>query len=153
MSQKIRKEYTEQQKAEAVEIVVSTEQSVRQVARNLGIAESSLSRWVRESQGNTATKLSGVLSRDERQELVQLRRQVKPLEMERDFLKKQPPSLLGICRRAVRIDRRREGKLPGPVDVSMAQGQPQWVLPLVGGQPQPTPTARTHPGTEGDGYF
>lgn len=88
MSQKIRKEYTDQQKAEAVKIVVSTKQSVRQVARNLGIAESSLSRWVGESQGNTAAKLSGALSRDERQELVQLRRQVKQLEMERDFLKK-----------------------------------------------------------------
>ncbi len=47
-------------KAEAVEIVVSTKQSVRQVAGNLGIAESSLSRWVRESQENTATKSSGV---------------------------------------------------------------------------------------------
>ncbi len=46
MSQKVRKEYTAQQKAEAVEIVVTTQQSVRQVARNLGIAESSLSRWV-----------------------------------------------------------------------------------------------------------
>ncbi len=88
MSQKIRKEYTDQQKAEAVEIVVSTKQSVRQVARNLGIAESSLSRWVRESQGTTAAKSPGALSRDERQELVQLRRQVKQLEMERDFLKK-----------------------------------------------------------------
>lgn len=88
MSQKIRKEYTDQQKAEAVELVVRTKQSVRQVARNLGIAESSLSRWVRESQGNTAAKSPGVLSRDERQELVQLRRQVKQLEMERDFLKK-----------------------------------------------------------------
>jgi transposase len=88
MSQKIRKEYTDQQKAEAVEIVVSTKQSVRQVARNLGIAESSLSRWVRESQGKTAAKSPGALGRDERQELVQLRRQVKQLEMERDFLKK-----------------------------------------------------------------
>lgn len=88
MSQKIRKEYTDQQKAEAVEIVVSTKQSVRQVARNLGIAESSLSRWVRESQGNSEAKSPGALSRDERQELVQLRRQVKQLEMERDFLKK-----------------------------------------------------------------
>lgn len=88
MSQKIRKEYTDQQKAEAVEIVVSTKQSVRQVARNLGIAESSLSRWVCESQGNSEAKSPGALSRDERQELVQLRRQVKQLEMERDFLKK-----------------------------------------------------------------
>lgn len=88
MSQKVRKEYTPQQKAEAVEIVVSTQQSVRQVAQNLGIAESSLSRWVRESRGNSAAKSPGALSRDERQELVQLRRQVKQLEMERNFLKK-----------------------------------------------------------------
>lgn len=88
MSQKVRKEYTAQQKAEAVEIVVTTQQSVRQVARNLGIAESSLSRWVRESQGKGISQASDALSAGERQELVQLRRQVKQLEMERDFLKK-----------------------------------------------------------------
>lgn len=88
MSQKVRKEYTAQQKAEAVEIVLTTGQSVRQVARNLGIAESSLSRWVREHNGKSAAKAPGSLSADERQELVHLRRQVKRLEMERDFLKK-----------------------------------------------------------------
>lgn len=88
MSQKVRKEYTVQQKAEAVEIVETTKQSIRQVARNLGIAESSLSRWVRESKGTGAPKMQDALSIDERQELVQLRRQVKQLEMERDFLKK-----------------------------------------------------------------
>jgi len=88
MSQKVRKEYTPQQKAEAVEIVLTTKQSVRQVARNLGIAESSLSRWVRESQGSPSAKPQSSLTSEEHQELVQLRRQVKQLEMERDFLKK-----------------------------------------------------------------
>ncbi len=88
MSQKIRKEYTTQQKAEAVEIVLTTRQSVRQVARNLGIAESSLSRWVREHNGKSTPQPPGSLTPDERQELVQLRRQVKRLEMEREFLKK-----------------------------------------------------------------
>ena len=88
MSQKVRKDYTAQQKAEAVKIVETTNQSIRAVARNLGIAESSLSRWVRESKGNNATKSQSSLRPDERQELVQLRRQVKQLEMERDFLKK-----------------------------------------------------------------
>ncbi len=88
MSQKVRKEYTAQQKAEAVEIVLTTNQSIRQVARHLGIAESSLSRWVRDHKGMAVPKPQGSLSADERQELVQLRRQVKQLEMERDFLKK-----------------------------------------------------------------
>ncbi len=88
MSQKVRKEYTPQQKAEAVEIVTATNQSIRQVARNLGIAESSLSRWVRESKGVAPATASASLTPEERQELVQLRRQVKQLEMERDFLKK-----------------------------------------------------------------
>ncbi len=88
MSPKVRKDYTAQQKAEAVEIVLVTNQSIRQVARNLGIAESSLSRWVRDHKGVNAPKPQGSLSADERQELVQLRQQVKQLEMERDFLKK-----------------------------------------------------------------
>ncbi len=88
MSPKVRKEYTPQQKAEAVEIVLTTHQSVRQVARNLGIAESNLSRWVRSHKEQTAPRPPGTLSPEERQELNQLRRQVKQLEMEREFLKK-----------------------------------------------------------------
>lgn len=88
MSPKVRKDYTAQQKAEAVEIVLTTNQSIRQVARNLGIAESSLSRWVRDHKGVNVPKPQGSLSADERQELAHLRQQVKQLEMERDFLKK-----------------------------------------------------------------
>lgn len=89
MSQKARKEYTPQQKAEAVQIALSSDQSVRQVARNLGISESNLNRWIRAAkQQDHQTSASGPLTQEERQELVQLRRQVKQLEMERDFAKK-----------------------------------------------------------------
>jgi len=67
MSQKVRKEYTPQQKAEVVEIVLSTKQSVRQVAQNLGIADCSLSRWVRESQCSPSAKPQSSLTSEERQ--------------------------------------------------------------------------------------
>ncbi len=89
MSPKVRKEYTPQQKADAVQIALSSDQSVRQVAQNLGIPESNLNRWVRAAKRqDQPNSVSAPLTQEERQELVQLRRQVKQLEMERDFAKK-----------------------------------------------------------------
>lgn len=89
MSQKARKEYTPQQKADAVQIALNSDQSIRQVAQNLGIPESNLNRWVRAAKRqDQPNSVSAPLTQGERQELVQLRRQVKQLEMERDFAKK-----------------------------------------------------------------
>jgi transposase len=71
----------------AVRIVRETGKPVVEVARDLGINESTLSNWCskdRRSRGDGA----GALSEDERAELVRLRRENAELAMQRDVLKR-----------------------------------------------------------------
>ena len=56
------------------------------VARELGIAESGLRRWVSRDDVDTGRK-AGVTS-DERKELTELRRRARRLEMENEILKR-----------------------------------------------------------------
>ncbi len=83
MSAKVRKEYTPEQKAEAIQMALSAEQSVSEVARTLGMAEN---RWVHQHKVDSQPSDTGALTTSERQELQRLRREVKQLQMERDFM-------------------------------------------------------------------
>ncbi len=76
----------------AVRIVTETGRPIAQVAKDLGINETTLSTWV--SRAKKAGG-DGTLSVPEREELARLRRQdaeknkrIKELEMERDVLKR-----------------------------------------------------------------
>jgi transposase len=88
MSSKARKEYTPEQKTEAVQLALSSKQSVSQLARTLGMAESRLNRWVHQHQVDRQPSVTGALTTAEREELQRLRRENKQLQMERDFIKK-----------------------------------------------------------------
>ncbi|MEB3269922.1 MAG: transposase [Leptolyngbya sp.] len=88
MSKKPRRFFTNEQKAEAVNIVQQSGKPVSQVARELGLTESGLRQWVKQSQRNAQSKMEGTLTSAEQQELVFLRRELKRIRMERDFLKK-----------------------------------------------------------------
>jgi transposase len=81
-----RKKYTLEFKSEAVKLV--TEQNYTQIeaANSLGIPLCNLRRWVQEAKTRGITKEKKLTA--EQLELVNLRKQVKRLEMERDILKK-----------------------------------------------------------------
>lgn len=82
-----RRRFTDEYKAEAVQYVISSGQSVAEVARNLGIVEATLGRWVTKARENgEARELE--LDVSERAELQRLRKEVQQVKMERDFLKK-----------------------------------------------------------------
>jgi transposase len=61
---------------------------ISQIAREMGLTESALRKWVKQAQIDRAATPNGPLTSEERQELNRLRRDVKRLQMERDFLKK-----------------------------------------------------------------
>ena len=82
-----RREFTPEYKDEAVKLVINTGRAVATVARELGIQESTLGRWVnlyksRQDAGD------GALSETERAELARLRRENSELKLDRAFLKK-----------------------------------------------------------------
>jgi transposase len=71
----------------AVELARRGERPVREIAQELGIAESCLRRWVKQEQLDNREREDGLTSA-EREELVELRRRVRRLEQEKDILRK-----------------------------------------------------------------
>lgn len=82
-----RREFSPEYKDEAVKLVVDTGRPVARVARELGLKEQTLGRWVnlfkaRQEAGDESLSVS------ERAELMQLRKDVSDLKLDRAFLKK-----------------------------------------------------------------
>ena len=82
-----RREFSPEYKDEAVGLVINTGRTVAVVARELGINEATLGRWVnlhrdRQVGGDTP------LSESEQVELARLRKEVAELKLDRAFLKK-----------------------------------------------------------------
>jgi transposase len=88
MTQKPRRIFTDEQRAEAVRIVHQSGKPVIQVAKEMGLTESALRRWVKQAQIDHESDPQGKLTSAERKELNELRRDLKRVQMERDFLKK-----------------------------------------------------------------
>jgi transposase len=82
-----RREFSPEYKDEAVKLVINTGRAVAVVARELGIQESTLGRWVNQFKVRHAAG-DGALSETERVELARLRRENSELKMDRAFLKK-----------------------------------------------------------------
>jgi len=87
MPKRKRRTFTPEQKADAVRLVHHVG-SVGQVARDLDLAETALRRWVKQAETDAGHGTEGALTTDEKEELRSLRREVRTLRMERDFLKK-----------------------------------------------------------------
>lgn len=78
--------YPPEFKREAVQLYRSSEKSIPKVAQELGIADESLRRWIRQQEVDEGEREG--LSTEERQELSRLRRENRTLKQEREFLKK-----------------------------------------------------------------
>jgi transposase len=88
MTQKPRRLFTDEQKAEAVRIVNQSGKPISQVAKEMGLTESALRKWFKQAQADRQSDPQGQLTSTERKELNELRRELKRVQMERDFLKK-----------------------------------------------------------------
>jgi transposase len=80
-----RRKFSKEFKAEAVALVLERGLSASQVARDLGVGQPTISRWVKAAAEAASP---GALSTAEREELRRLREETKTLRMERDILKK-----------------------------------------------------------------
>jgi transposase len=78
--------YSKEFKREAVQLLRSSDRSVPQLAKELGVSEGSLRNWA--SQRDVDEAKTAGLSSDERDELRRLRREVKVSPREREILKK-----------------------------------------------------------------
>jgi transposase len=113
--------YPPEFRKEAVQLYRSSEKSIPKVAQELGIAEESLRRWVRQEEIDAGEREE--LTTEEREELGRLRREVRVLKQEREFLKK---AAVGSRRRKglgefLRAHRGGQGEFPRPAYVPDAR--------------------------------
>jgi transposase len=83
-----RRVHTREFKAETVQLVRAGGRNVAQVARDLGLADSLVHAWLRQADVDAGHGPAGALTTAEKEELSQLRREVKVLRMEREILKR-----------------------------------------------------------------
>lgn len=86
---KRRRDYSREFKIEAVQLMERSDKSTQELAKDLGVSTSSLNRWRREYRADAAQAFPGngnLKARD--QEVMQLKRELRQVEQERDVLKK-----------------------------------------------------------------
>jgi transposase len=89
MTEKKRRQYTAEYRAEAVRRVKAGDRSLSEVARDLGLSMQTLWNWAHPDKRHPVKEEpEGELTVTEREELKQLRRRVARLEEEREILKK-----------------------------------------------------------------
>jgi transposase len=81
-----RRQFTEEFKRDAVDLVRSTGRPIAQIAQELGIYDSTLGNWVRQDRIDRGEREG--LSSDERARLSRLEAENARLRMERDLLKR-----------------------------------------------------------------
>ena len=88
MARRKRRAFTREYKAEVVELIRTSGKSIGAVAKELDLTETAVREWVKQAEVDRGRGAAGALTTAEREELSQLRRRVKTLEMEREILKK-----------------------------------------------------------------
>lgn len=78
--------YPPEFKAEAVRLVGSGDRSLTRIAKDLGVAGQTLRNWVQHAERGDSGR--DAVTPSEREELHQLRREVRTLRQEREILKK-----------------------------------------------------------------
>jgi transposase len=79
-------QYPPEFKAEAIQLVRSSDRSISQIAQELGVSGTSLRNWVKQDQIDQGERQG--LTSEERQELRKLRKENKVLRQEREILRK-----------------------------------------------------------------
>ena len=83
-----RRSYSPAYRREAAHLVIDTGRTIAEVAREIGVGDQLLGRWVAIERAQMEPEPPPALDADERAELERLRREVVELRMDREFLKK-----------------------------------------------------------------
>jgi transposase len=85
----VNKSYTAEFRRDAVSLVRTSGRPIAQIARELGIDDATLGKWVRDDRKNNKKAGLGPGSEDaEMQEVRRLKKRIAELEMEREILKR-----------------------------------------------------------------
>ena len=88
MERKKRRTFTPEYKAEIVRVVRTSGKSPELIAKEYELTPSAVRAWVDRAEIDERRDPSGPLTTEERAELTRLRREMKTVTMERDFLRK-----------------------------------------------------------------
>ena len=88
MKRRKRRKFTSEYKTEVVKLVNTSGKSIGQVASELDLTETAVRAWVNRAEIDERRDPNGPLTTEERAEVVRLRRELRTVTMERDFLKK-----------------------------------------------------------------
>jgi transposase len=88
MERRKRRKYTPEYKAEVVKLVEAGGKSIAQLSSELELTESAVREWVKRADIDEKKDPNGPLTSDERAEVTRLRRELRMMTMERDFLRK-----------------------------------------------------------------
>ncbi len=87
MARRKRRKFTAEQKADAVRMAREVG-NLAKVSKDLDLTETSLRNWAKQADIDEGRGSEGALTTAEKEEIRKLRREVRTLKMERDFLKK-----------------------------------------------------------------
>lgn len=88
MEQPKRRLFTDEYKAEVVRLVETSGKPVGQVASEMGLSETAVRNWVKQAKIDREKDPRGPLTSEERAEMTRLRRELRTVTLERDFLRK-----------------------------------------------------------------
>ena len=83
-----RRSFTREYKAEVVKLARTSGKSPGLIAQELGLTETSVRAWIKRAEIDEKKDPQGPLTSEERAENTRLRRELKTMTMERDFLRK-----------------------------------------------------------------
>jgi len=85
---KVRRNHTPEYKAEVLKLCRESGKSPELIGREMGLSGSMIRSWMRQAGIDAKGGTKGPLTTSEREELAELRREVKHLRQERDILKR-----------------------------------------------------------------
>ena len=88
MGRRKRRKFTPEYKAEVVKLVRTSGKSIGQLSKELELTETAVRAWVQRADIDEKRDPNGPLTTEERAEMTRMRRELRTVTMERDFLRK-----------------------------------------------------------------